>query len=397
VGIKIQTTSLQLYEGDSLSEIKLDFKIKSFRPGQWVVLNQSNSKNYLAMVDPFSMIGKHLVVVKELDTNLKEFESHSEDEIVSDYIKKSLKDAIDARTGFNRVLGPCFRMFFGSSDGIPGLVIDKYVNCWSVQFFFSALIPFENVVEEELVKIANNAVIFSKDQIDGGVFKNKVDSEYPNAIEIEDNGLKFSIDFQKFQKTGFYFDHSANRQRLCSILEQSEIKPETVLDLFCYLGGWGFLLLKKELASHVTFVDQGDFEQNFLKTGDKNQIQISRFNFIRRDIFDFFKENKKKYDLIICDPPAFSKSIKNLESAYEGYKKLAKYCLQAINEGGLVVFASCTNGTTFEKLSTIFDFEARKLRKKCQIVDLGTQRIDHPISSFTEQAFYLKYILFKIK
>jgi 23S rRNA (cytosine1962-C5)-methyltransferase len=195
------------------------------------------------------------------------------------------------------------------------------------------------------------------------------------------------------QKIGYYYDHRMCRNMLSTILDSYNQKLQYGLDLFCYVGSWGLTMLKGPVQE-VEFVDQGDFEESVTRNVAKNKIN-KKIKFTRKDVFKFLESAEKNhYDIIVCDPPAFSKSRQTQDNALFGYKKIYKMILPLLKENSFLVVASCTKNVTWEDLDQIINNESKKLLLKPMLLDIGMQGFDHKTKSMKDKANYIKCLIY---
>ncbi len=240
--------------------------------------------------------------------------------------------------------------------------------------------------------------IFSKNEIyfrklEGLPEENKIYLGEKTSEEIDDGSIKYLIDFETAHKTGFYFDQSDNR-----FFIEKLVKNKTALDAFCNSGGFG-LHAAKAGASSVTFIDSSSNEiQNA-----KNNFELNKFNcnneFVTSDVFDFLEQqiqNNIKYDVVMVDPPAFSKNKKSLPTAKKGYEKLNKLAMQIISDSGFLVSSSCSYHLHKDDFLQIINSAAQKVSKQIQLIHFNEASLDHPKLSAMPETSYLKFVIFKV-
>ena len=214
-------------------------------------------------------------------------------------------------------------------------------------------------------------------------------------LEILENGLKYKISQNVVQKIGYYYDHRENRKKLADLLSRTSFSKKTGLDLFSYVGSWGLHMLKAGVE-HVEFVDQGNMGEVIETHLGLNGFQ-GRGYFSRSDVFKFLDNQistGKRYDVIVSDPPAFTKSEKNKATAIQGYEKLHLKAMKLLNDEAIMVIASCTHHVNYEELDKTVQDAALKNSQKVHLLDLGVQGFDHPFSGFKDKSFYIKYLVY---
>jgi 23S rRNA (cytosine1962-C5)-methyltransferase len=291
-----------------------------------------------------------------------------------------------------------FRMVFSESDFLPGLIIDKYNDTFVLQVYSAGIERgielIVNVLKEEFS--AKN--IFSKDEeyfrkLEGLPVENKVYLGMMDEEIISDGSVRYKINFSTAHKTGFYFDQCDNRDffgKFC--------KDKSVLDCFCNSGGFG-LHAGQGGAKYVEFVDSSSEE---IKNTQEN-FSINGLNcktdFIQSDVFDYLekcKTDKKTFDVINLDPPAFAKSKKTIATALKGYEKLNRLAMELLNDNGLLFTSSCSHHVKAEMFLEAINSAALKAGKKIQLFYFNNASLDHPSLPAMEETVYLKFAAFRV-
>ena len=331
-----------------------------------------------------SLISVRLLQLKEEQS----FESYAKEKLLSAYqLRKLLYPNRDS-----------FRLIFSESDFLPGLIIDKYNNSFVLQVYSIGMEKNIQTIVEVLKEELNAENIFTKNEfyfrkLEGLPEENKIYFGEINEEIIDDGIIKYKIDFNTGQKTGFYFDQSDNRFFIEKIS-----KGMNVLDAFCNSGGFG-LHTSYMGADSVTFVDSS---QTAIKSAEENfklNNLKSKSEFITEDVFDFLNkcvENKKFYDLVIADPPAFAKNKKTIATAVKGYEKLNKLAMQVINDGGFLATSSCSHHLSEEEFIKAINQAAVKSGKKIQQIYFNGASLDHPRLAAMPETSYLKFTVFRI-
>lgn len=372
--------------GDIVFEKSLIDSVKGSTPGEWVTLeNKKDSKKYLAFINPFRSDGRMGRVVCEL-AKVTTPES---------YIEDRLNKAIDLRQRYFKDQGA--RLFFGSSDGIPGLVIDQFKNVIVIQFHMLGPLSQRETIERVVRKRFSDQAVALSTKPESGEEMISLESHFPPEIIIEEQGIEFIVEREKFQKTGFYYDHRLNRKKLFNFFSERDLAPQKVLDLYSYLGSWG-APFHRYLGSSVVFVDQANLESEFTSFFDRySNAQGSHF--VRANVSTFLDlvPAQFEYDLVICDPPAFKKGQDKKREALQGYDSLMKKIVPRLKPGSLLAFSSCTHGVAHQELDQCVQKYAQKCEKKMQLVDIGLQDLDHPMSGLGDKSNYIKYLLYLCK
>ena len=372
-------TDIMYLSGDDIED-----GVRSCAPGEWCLFRAEN-RELIGFVNPFSNEKNNVVVFNDTEKDPRKL------------IERNISQAIEYRTQFSSYVG-CSRLIYGEADLLPGLICDEYENVIVLQINRAGLDQHREFIRECIKKNSQKKVaIFDsvKERAKEGLPDFQLD-ELPDEVKILDSGINYSLNKKQFQKNGYYYDHRENRVKLENFLLKLSKKPTRGLDLFCYLGSWGFHALRANVE-HMTFVDQANMEENIVNTAEINKVNENSFEFIRDDVFkclDKFITTNRKFDLVISDPPAFAKSFKSKKSALQGYDKLNLKLLSIADNCAYIVVASCTKYVDLKELDQSFKKSAKKAKKKVRLLDIGTQGYDHPISSLDSRNNYIKYLLY---
>jgi 23S rRNA (cytosine1962-C5)-methyltransferase len=288
---------------------------------------------------------------------------------------------------------PYYRLVFGESDGLPGLVIDRFGDVLSVQITTAGIEQRKEILLAALVELLNPLAIVLKNdssqrQLEGlGMESAVAYGELPERLIIEENGAKFRVDILSGQKTGWFYDHRMSRAELARIA-----KGQRILDLFSYTGAWS---IPAALAGalEVTCVDGSEAalqlaRENAVLNGVEDRIQ-----FARSDVFDFLKEARQErrlYDMIVLDPPALIKRKKDYQQGYEAYRRLNHLALQVLAKNGVLISASCSFHLSRDDLHEILRSSGRHIDRHLTFIAQGGQGPDHPIDPAIPETQYLK-------
>lgn len=315
----------------------------------------------------------------------------------SSYTSSSLKKAYALRKQFypNR---ESFRFVFSESDFLPGLIIDKYNNTFVLQIYSYGIQKNINSVIDVLKEQYKAENIFTHNE---SYFRKleglpEEDTVYLGSVKdeiIDDGEIKYKINFTNSQKTGFYFDQSDNRKFIENIA-----KGKSVLDAFCNSGGFG-LHAAYSGASSVSFVDSSSVEIENAKQNFKLNSLNVKAEFIREDVFDYLEKcvnDKKYYDVVMLDPPAFAKNKKSVPSALKGYIKLNKLALQIINKNGYLVTSSCSHHINQNDFIVAVNTASVKSGRKVQLIHFSGASLDHPRLPAMPETAYLKFAVYRV-
>jgi 23S rRNA (cytosine1962-C5)-methyltransferase len=288
---------------------------------------------------------------------------------------------------------PYYRLVFGESDGLPGLVIDRFDSVLSVQITTAGIDQRKEALFAALIELLNpEAIVLKNDnsqrQQEGLSLESEIAyGKLPDPLIIKENGALFKIDILSGQKTGWFYDHRSSRAQLASIA-----KNQRVLDLFSYTGAWG---IPAALAGalEVTCVDASEGALALAaENAALNQVQ-EKMHFVRSDVFEFLKQARLEnqlYDIIVLDPPALIKRKKDFKQGYEAYRRLNHLALQVLSKDGILVSASCSHHLSRENLHEILRSSGRHIDRHLVFFASGGQGPDHPIDPAAPETEYLK-------
>ena len=344
-------------------------------------------------------IDRKFVCYGFLNTNSKimvRILSLNEDDIIDrEFFKQRMKYAIDHRLklGWNAT-----RLIFSEADFLPGLVVDKYGDYLSVQFMSLGMDKIKSMIVELLVELTNCKGIYERsdmpvrekeglEQAKGFLY-----NEFNPRVECEEDGIKFIVDMENGQKTGYFLDQKLNRDIL-----RLYAKDAYVLDAFSNVGGFALHACKYE-AKHVDACDISqracDEIMNNAKLNGYTQLEAKCV-----DVFDYLRDegNKNKYDLIILDPPAFSKNKDTIKKAYRGYKEINMQAMKLIKSGGYLLTFSCSQHMTPDLFMQMVNEAAKDAKRTVQFLDFRIQSPDHPALLQSEDQLYLKCMILRVK
>ncbi len=288
---------------------------------------------------------------------------------------------------------PYYRLVFGESDGLPGLVVDRFGPVLSVQITTAGIEQRKEAVLAALVELLNPAAVILKNdnsqrQLEGLSLESEIAyGQLPDRLIIEENGAQFKIDILDGQKTGWFYDHRSSRALLASIA-----KNQRVLDLFSYTGAWGIPAALAG-ASEVTCVDASEGALALAKENAQLNRVEDKMHFLRSDVFEFLKQARLEnqlYDIIVLDPPALIKRKKDFKQGYEAYRRLNHLALQVLSRNGILVSASCSFHLSRENLHEILRSSGRYIDRHLVFFASGGQGPDHPIDPALPETGYLK-------
>lgn len=323
-------------------------------------------------------------------------------EIDRDFLYERVKNAWEYR---KKVVdtGSC-RLIFGEADFLPGLVVDKFSDVFVVESLALGIDRLKEQIIEILKEILRQDGIEVRgvyERSDAKVRQNEgmervkgfIGKEFDTNVQIEENGVKYLVDVKDGQKTGFFLDQKYNRlaiQKLC--------KGARVLDCFTHTGSFA-LNAAVAGAREVTGVDASELAvEQASKNAILNGVQ-DRAKFLCRDVFELLPELEKKgekYDVVILDPPAFTKSRSSIKNAVKGYREINLRAMKLVKDGGFLATCSCSHFMSYELFTETIGQAARNVHKRLRQVEFRTQAPDHPILWAADESYYLKFYIFQV-
>ena len=296
------------------------------------------------------------------------------------------------------------RVIFGEADFFPGLVIDKFSDVLVVQSLALGIDRYKEMIIELLKKVLKEDGIQIRgvyERSDAKVrrqegmelVKGFIGPEFPTLVEIEENHVKYQVDVKDGQKTGFFLDQKYNRlaiQKLC--------KNAKVLDCFTHTGSFA-LNAGIAGASSVLGVDASVLAVDQAAANARLNGLEDRVQFLCRDVFELLpelEEKKEKFDVVILDPPAFTKSRSSIKNAVKGYREINLRALKLVREGGFLATCSCSHFMDYELFTQTIGQAARSAHKRLRQVEYRTQAPDHPILWAADESYYLKFYIFQV-
>lgn len=326
----------------------------------------------------------------------------ADQEIDSAFLKMRVKNAWEYRK--TTVDTSSCRIIFGEADFLPGLVIDKYedvlvVECLALgmEQFKETIVNFlKDILAEDGIKIRG---VYERsdanERTKEGLSKMKgfIGDAFDTNVEIVENGVHYMVDVANGQKTGFFLDQKYNRlamQRIC--------KGKKVLDCFTHMGTFA-LNAGIAGAADVTGLDISEYavsqaEANARLNHLENTVHFRQANVL--DELPKLAQAGEKYDVVILDPPAFTKSREATKNAIKGYREINMKGLKLVKDGGYLATCSCSHFMTQELLAKTVKEAAKATHKRLRQVEFRTQAPDHPILWAADESYYLKFFIFQV-
>lgn len=290
---------------------------------------------------------------------------------------------------------PYYRWVYGESDGLPGLVIDRFDNIIVVQITTAGMDVLAQEIVTAIDKVVHPEVIYLRNdssmrELEGlGTESIVAKGELPDQLSVIEADCKFQAPLKDGQKTGWFYDQRDNRERLARYA-----KGARVLDVFSYVGGWGVRSAAAGVES-VVCVDQSEKATDYVTSNAALNGLSDKVEAITGDAFDVLKsmrEEKRQFDTIIVDPPAFIKRKKDAKKGVEAYRRINQMAMQLLSRDGFLISCSCSHHLHEGLLEKNLYQASRHLDRELQILERGAQSADHPIHPAIPETQYLKAI-----
>ena len=294
---------------------------------------------------------------------------------------------------------PFYRLVYGDSDLLPGLVVDRFGDVIVAQLASATMERHKDDVLAALLQVLKPAAVLWKNDSsarEAEGLPRYVESAYgdvPEWAALEENGVKFEAPIVEGQKTGWFYDHRMNRARLAPY-----VQGKRVLDLFSYIGGWGVQAAVFG-ASEVMCVDASGFALDGVERNAALNGVAEKMACVEGDVFEALKELKaadERFDVIVADPPAFIKRKKDAKNGEAAYRRLNEQAMRLLSKDGILVSASCSMHLVEENLQEILLSSARHLDRHIQLIERGAQGPDHPVHLAIPETRYIKSLTCRI-
>mgnify|MGYP000736701970 CR=1 FL=1 len=319
-----------------------------------------------------------------------------------DFLTMRVKNAWDYRK--TTVDTSSCRIIFGEADFLPGLVVDKFSDVLVVQSLALGIDRLKGTIIDALKEILaedgiqirgvyerSDAKVRRQEGME--LTKGFIGEEFPTLVQIEENGVKYEVDIKDGQKTGFFLDQKYNRlaiQRLC--------KDAKVLDCFTHTGSFA-LNAGIAGAESVLGVDASETAVNQARRNAELNGLEGKVKFLCEDVFELLpelEEKGEKFDVVILDPPAFTKSRSSVKNAIKGYREINLRAMRLVKDGGFLATCSCSHFMTYELFTQTIGQAAKNVHKRLRQVEYRTQAPDHPILWSADESYYLKFYIFQV-
>ena len=359
--------------------------LKLYKAGQQVqVHNHAGKFLGIATVNPSTLICGRLVS-RELKYPLNK-----------SLLVHRIKQALALREACFRV--PCYRLVYGDSDLLPGLVVDRFHDYLVVQIATAGMEACRDEVVEALQQVLKpKAILLRNDHsardLEGLPEELIAIGDVPEAVDMEENGVRFIAPIVEGQKTGWFYDHRENRAML-----QRLAPGKRVLDVFSYVGGWGVQAAAAG-ASEVVCVDASEqaldwVGENAALNGVADRVQCLAGKAI--NVLKQLAVAEEKFDIVVLDPPAFIKRRKDQKAGEAAYHHINELAMKLLPKDGMLVSASCSMHLQRDTLTEIVRSSARHRDRHAQIIHQGGQGADHPVHPAIPETDYLKAVFARV-
>ena len=324
-------------------------------------------------------------------------------EVDETFIRMRVKNAWEYRKKVMDDISSC-RVIFGEADFLPGLVVDKFADVLVVESLALGIDRFKEMIVDILKELMEADGIHIRgvyERSDAKVreqegmerYKGFIGAPFDTKVEIVENGVRYYVDVKDGQKTGFFLDQKYNRRAAAKLC-----KGARVLDCFTHTGSFA-LNAGMAGAEHVTGVDASELgvaqaRENAALNGLEDRVE-----FICEDVFDLLPRLEKqgeKFDVVILDPPAFTKSRSSIKKAVKGYREINLRGMKLVKDGGYLATCSCSHFMDYELFTQTIGQAARNVHKRLRQVEFRTQSPDHPILWGAGDSYYLKFYIFQV-
>lgn len=322
--------------------------------------------------------------------------SNKEEDVNESFFYQRIKKSNDYRLELG--YQDNYRVCFSESDFLPGLIVDKYGDYLSCQFLSLGMEIRKEMIVSILVSLFNPKGIYERSDVPvrekEGLKERKgtLYGDIPEKVIICENDLKLYVDIINGQKTGYFLDQKENRNNI-----KYYVKDKTVLDCFCNVGGFS-LCASKFGAKKVTSLDIS--ERALAEVNENAKLNnIGNIETVCCDVFEKlreYKKEKKSFDCIILDPPAFIKNVDSVKNGYNGYVDINTLALRLVSDGGYLITCSCSQHLTMPLFMRMIEESINRAKLKVKIVEMRYQAKDHASLANLPESLYLKVAVMKV-
>jgi 23S rRNA (cytosine1962-C5)-methyltransferase len=352
---------------------------KGFEPGSIVELrDRKDTFLGIGYINPHSLIAARIL-------------TREREEINGDFFRKRILDAVEYRKRFLKD-AESFRVIFSEGDLLPGLIVDKYGDCLTVQLLTAGIEKWEKPIIDVLDAIFSPSLVVLRNDSPARLLEGLIQEKrvVKGALDklpvIREGSLLFGIDPLSGQKTGFFLDQRENREAFSRLVAGGK-----GLDLFCYAGAWSLHLAQK--GADVKGIDESENAVALARKNAGLNGLSERCVFERADVFAFLKDEisqRNRYDFVVLDPPAFVKSRTKVKEALKAYRVINAHAMGLLKKGGFLATSSCSYHIDREMFIEMLRSAARDAGKQVRLVEMRSQAKDHPVLLSMPETEYLK-------
>jgi len=291
---------------------------------------------------------------------------------------------------------PFYRLIYGESDGLPGLVVDRYGEVCVVQMATAGMDRLKlDIVEGLKHALAPAGILLRNDvgmrEAEGLPSYVEEIGDVPDTVTIEEAGVRFEIPVKTGQKTGWFYDQARNRDALARY-----VKGRSFLDVFSYLGGWSLRALAAGATSATAIDSSASALEGAAKNAQLNALKLDTLQGKAIDVLRELRQQQKRFDVVVVDPPALIKRKKDLEAGSAHYGALNRTAIELLAPEGILISCSCSHHLDAESLQRILLRESRAAGRRLQILEQGGQGPDHPVHPAIPETRYLKAFVCRV-
>ena len=380
IGLRIENGHPWIF-GNEIAEIE-----ETVKPGDIVTVYNGDQKFIgKGFINPKSQIAIRLLTRNE------------NEEINADFIQRRLEAAWTYRKKIGYTEN-C-RLVFGEADALPALIIDKFGDYFVLQTLALGMDLWKPAIVNALKSIFQTEKIFERNDVPvrelEGLVQQKgfLTTPFDTFIRIRENEITFEVDLENGQKTGYFLDQQDNRRAIRHIVRDAE-----VLGAFCYTGSFevhaGYYGARSVLGLDISENAIAQARRNAKLNGLEGKVRFEACNAF--DVLKKWSRENKKFDVVMLDPPAFTKSRENISKAIRGYKEINLRGMKLLRSGGFLVTSSCTNLVSPQSFLDTIRAAAKDAGKKIRQVVYQSQSPDHPIVWGLENTHYLKFLIVEV-
>ena len=332
--------------------------------------------------------------------------SRKKDAVIDDaFLEMRIRNAWEYRKAVGDI-SSC-RVIFGEADFLPGIVIDKFSDVLVVESLALGIDRMKLTIVDILKRVlAEDGIIIrgvyersdAKVRLQEGMdrYKGFIGEAFDTKVEILENRVRYLVDVEDGQKTGFFLDQKYNRLAVQNLCKKTQ--PERVLDCFTHTGSFA---LNAGIAGsgHVLGVDASELAVEQARENARLNGLEDRVHFQCADVFDLLpqlEQRGERFDVVVLDPPAFTKSRSSIKNAVKGYREINIRGMKLVKDGGYLATCSCSHFMDPELFTKTIREAAANVHKRLRQIEYRTQAADHPILWAADESYYLKFIIFQV-